>query len=110
VVITDGTIQIWLWNQVPGWAPKFLRRAAEEKKAILGTELLALKSRFPSRHVQEKCSLCWEERQRKEHLMQIIAGTLQPSSGQVSVSGRVTALLELGSGFNPGVTGGKTSI
>ena len=33
-----------LWNQVPGWAPKFLRRAADEHKAVLGTELRALKS------------------------------------------------------------------
>ena len=31
-----------LWNQIPGWGPKFLRRIADEKKAALGTELTAL--------------------------------------------------------------------
>lgn len=41
----------------------------------------------------------------KSTLMQIIAGTLKPSSGKVSIRGKVAALLELGSGFNPDFTG-----
>lgn len=41
----------------------------------------------------------------KSSLLEIIAGTLMPSTGSARAVGRVAALLELGSGFDPGLSG-----
>ena len=41
----------------------------------------------------------------KSTLLQMICGTLNPTSGSIRTHGRIAALLELGSGFNPEFTG-----
>jgi lipopolysaccharide transport system ATP-binding protein len=46
----------------------------------------------------------------KSTLLKLITGTAQSTTGQVSITGRVAALLELGMGFHPDFTGRQNAI
>jgi ABC-type polysaccharide/polyol phosphate transport system ATPase subunit len=41
----------------------------------------------------------------KSTLLKLVAGMLQPSSGKIAVAGRVAAMIELGAGFHPEISG-----
>lgn len=75
----------------------FKRENHNEFVALSGVSLSLAKG--------ETLGIIGENGAGKSTLLQLIAGTLTPTSGEISVRGRVLALLELGVGFHPDFTG-----
>ena len=46
----------------------------------------------------------------KSTLLSLVTGLCQPTEGRIAVEGRVAALLELGSGFHPDLTGAENIL
>jgi lipopolysaccharide transport system ATP-binding protein len=105
----DNEIAISL-NSVSKCFKQYARPVDRLKEILLpgktgGNEFWALKDINLEVSRGETLGVIGQNGSGKSTLLQIIAGTLTPTTGNVQVKGRVSALLELGSGFNPEFTG-----
>lgn len=82
-----------------------LQRLTNRQARQYYTEFWALREVTLEIRTGETVGIIGRNGSGKSTLLQLICGTLNPSSGSVWTSGRIAALLELGSGFNPDFTG-----
>lgn len=82
-----------------------LKQSLWRGRKIFYRDFWALKNATFTIHKGETVGIIGSNGSGKSTLLQLICGILAPTVGQINVNGKITALLELGSGFNPEFTG-----
>lgn len=99
--LTGGLAESMSTSTLPGWwragCRRHFQKVCHEVHALAPLTLEVRRG--------EALGIVGRNGSGKSTLLQLIAGTLQPTAGEVRVYGQVAALLELGSGFNPDFSG-----
>jgi ABC-type polysaccharide/polyol phosphate transport system ATPase subunit len=98
----DGVSKLYKLYRQPG---DRLREAVLLGRRHLYREHWALRDITLEIKKGETFCIVGENGSGKSTLLKLIAGILEPTTGSVRIHGRLTALLELGAGFNPEFTG-----
>ena len=105
-----------IWDAVGSLIPKPIRpkglndRLSHNEHSRYYTDFYALNNISLEINKGDTVGILGRNGSGKSTLLQLICGTLTQTSGMVNTHGRISALLELGSGFNPEFTGRENVI
>jgi lipopolysaccharide transport system ATP-binding protein len=102
IVEAHGLSKIYRVYDTPG---KRMRELLSGGRRQYGREVRALDDVSFTLSRGDRLGIVGENGSGKSTLLKILTGVLTPTSGTVAVKGRVAALLELGAGFNPDLSG-----
>jgi ABC-type polysaccharide/polyol phosphate transport system ATPase subunit len=107
VIEAEGLTKVYYRNRGFGhWlARAFGLKSSMRLDAVPSTAVYALRDVGFTVKKGEAFGIIGRNGAGKSTLLQVVAGTLQLNAGSLKIAGRVTALLELGSGFNPEFSG-----
>src|SRR5712671_6017113 len=94
-----------LWYGLCDTAREFYWRGGENSGKLREAEFWALKEASFEVHRGESLAVIGANGAGKSTLLRVLYGLIKPDAGHVRIDGRVSALIELGTGFNPTLSG-----
>jgi lipopolysaccharide transport system ATP-binding protein len=99
-----------IYRHLTGGFKRFLLHLPEAVRGLRSRQVLALKEITFQVAKGEAVGIIGDNGAGKSTLLGLMAGVLAPSRGRIVVDGRVSALLDLGAGFHPELTGRENVI